>query len=681
MAQKRIDYYGQFTPTGVDTSQAKRLQALSGLAEQVGDIAFEVGGRIQKKKAIEDASVEALAAAEEGRSPEIKEGLLSAISIYDQSFNQTVENAYINEVTSDIRSAVDRMNVESDGDFEQFSQNSNKYFQGLSQNVDERFQPMLRSVYDEAFERNGVRVAELGRKRARTVAVDTTTSGIDNKLGQINTEAQEGTVAYAEQLGIEAVSAAQALVDAGDAKPSYVEGVKKSVEQSLATGAIMREVRQSMDSNDFGTAYGLIAGAERPEQFESSEWDAWKAATAQTVSRQKSVFDASTKAAGDALKEQVGQAATAVSLGIQVDPGEMKELATAVVGTEYEDDFQLVEEAGSFALMSASQRSAVLTQVEAVGLDEVERAEILIKTQTGINTQLNKDPMAFAIKQGIASDVPLDMSDPQSWADRVASAKTASIHYGRDIPAMTDAEADAFSDSLEEMTVAEKMSMAQSLNQDPAVWNTISKVGDPLFAMIGATNDMTVQKTALKGQEMVAQGQAKLPSFQDYIGVADDYLGPAGEVYQIENRGLVIQAALNHYAKSNPDPSIGLNKGAFEDSLASITGGIGEFNKGKYQLPRDVTEGQFEKMLDRVNEDWLEMYGGIGMMTVNQALKQVQNARVVSVPNNKSEYNLVTGDGVLMVNKNGNAFTFKYDESIAANLLAPKPAGRPGRIR
>ena len=38
MAQKRIDYYGRFTPTGVDTSQAKRLQALSGLAEQVGDV-------------------------------------------------------------------------------------------------------------------------------------------------------------------------------------------------------------------------------------------------------------------------------------------------------------------------------------------------------------------------------------------------------------------------------------------------------------------------------------------------------------------------------------------------------------------------------------------------------------------------------------------------------------------
>jgi hypothetical protein len=678
MAQKRIDYYGRFTPTGVDTSQAKRLQALSGLAEQVGDIAFEVGGRIQKRKAIEDASAEALAAAEEGRSPEIKEGLLSAISIYDQSFNQTVENAYINEVTSDIRSAVDRMNVESDGDFNQFSENANKYFQGLSQNVDERFQPMLRSVYDEAFERNGVRVAELGRKRARAVAVDTTTNNIDNKLSEIATQSEEEDVGFALQLRNEVVASARALEDAGDVKPGYTDGVTKSADKALASGGIMREVRLAMSDNDFATAYGLIANAPRPDQFEPSEWDAWKAATAQTVSRQKSVFEASTKAADDALKEQVGQAATAVSLGIQVDPGEMKELATAVAGTEYEDEFQLVEEAGTFALMSASQRSAVLTQVEAVGLDEVERAEILIKTQSGINTQLNKDPMGFAIKQGIVSDAALDMSNPQSWIDRVAEAKKASIHYGRDIPAMTDAEADAFSDSLEEMTVAEKISMAQSLNEDPAVWNTISKVGDPLFAMIGATNDMTVQKTALKGQEMVAQGQAKLPSFQNYIGVADDYLGPAGEVYQSENRGLVIQAALNHYAKSNPDPSV-FDKGAFEDSLASITGGIGTFNKGKYQLPRDVTESQFEKMLDRVNEDWLEAYGGIGMMTVNQAIKQVKNARVVSVPNNKSEYNLVTGDGVLMVNKNGNAFTFKYDESVVTEMIPRRSRRNTGR--
>ena len=206
MDQERGDCYGQCPPTCVDTSQAQRLQALSGLAEQIGDSAFEVGGRIQKRKAIEDASAEALASAEEARSPEIKEGLLSAISIYDQSFNQTVENAYINDVTSDIRSAVDRMNVESDGDYEKFKTNSKAYFYGTEENkgllpsVDERFQPMLRSVYDEAFECDGTRVADLGRKRARAVAVDTTSSNIDTMIGQIHTETQEGNVDYAEQL-------------------------------------------------------------------------------------------------------------------------------------------------------------------------------------------------------------------------------------------------------------------------------------------------------------------------------------------------------------------------------------------------------------------------------------------------------------------------------------------------
>ena len=83
MAQKRIDYYGQFTPTGVDTSQAKRLQALSGLAEQVGDIAFEVGAKIQTKRGAEAGLAAGAKAIETKEAPEAKEGLLSQISVFD----------------------------------------------------------------------------------------------------------------------------------------------------------------------------------------------------------------------------------------------------------------------------------------------------------------------------------------------------------------------------------------------------------------------------------------------------------------------------------------------------------------------------------------------------------------------------------------------------------------------
>ena len=45
MAQKPIGYYGEFRPTGVDTSAARRFEALAGIADQVGDIAFQIGAK------------------------------------------------------------------------------------------------------------------------------------------------------------------------------------------------------------------------------------------------------------------------------------------------------------------------------------------------------------------------------------------------------------------------------------------------------------------------------------------------------------------------------------------------------------------------------------------------------------------------------------------------------------
>ena len=75
MAQKRIEYYGRFTPTGVDTSQAKRLQALSGLAEQVGDIAFEVGAGIQERRGLQAGLKAGQEAAEKGEIIETQKQL------------------------------------------------------------------------------------------------------------------------------------------------------------------------------------------------------------------------------------------------------------------------------------------------------------------------------------------------------------------------------------------------------------------------------------------------------------------------------------------------------------------------------------------------------------------------------------------------------------------------------
>ena len=109
MAQKRIEYYGKFTPTGVDTSQAKRLQALSGLAEQVGGLAYGVASDIAERRGLQAGLAAGQEAAEKGEIIETQKGFLSQISIFDQAYNNALTKAYVAGVDNDARESINRL--------------------------------------------------------------------------------------------------------------------------------------------------------------------------------------------------------------------------------------------------------------------------------------------------------------------------------------------------------------------------------------------------------------------------------------------------------------------------------------------------------------------------------------------------------------------------------------------
>ena len=71
--QQPIGFYGKFQPTGVDNSAAQRMQALAGLAGQVGGMAEKFG----IAKAEEAAPAEALQAVEEARIVDPETGKVS----------------------------------------------------------------------------------------------------------------------------------------------------------------------------------------------------------------------------------------------------------------------------------------------------------------------------------------------------------------------------------------------------------------------------------------------------------------------------------------------------------------------------------------------------------------------------------------------------------------------------
>ncbi len=167
MAQKRIDYYGRFTPTGVDTSQAKRLQALSGLAEQVGDIAFEVGAKIQTKRGQEAGVASGMEAAAEGQAPEAKEGFLSQISIYDQAYNKAAVNAYSSGIRVDGKKKLFELEEKyaTDPDPVAFQSDFNGYMKGVTQGLPEDIAADLRLRLTEDAMRVQGRLADSQRER------------------------------------------------------------------------------------------------------------------------------------------------------------------------------------------------------------------------------------------------------------------------------------------------------------------------------------------------------------------------------------------------------------------------------------------------------------------------------------------------------------------------------------
>ena len=167
MAQKRIEYYGRFTPTGVDTSQAKRLQALSGLAEQVGDIAFDIGAKIQTERGQEAGVASGMEAAQEGQAPETKEGFLSAISIYDQAYNKAALNAYSSGIRVDGKKKLFELEEKyaTDPDPVAFQSDFNGYMKGVTEGLPEDIAADLRLRLTEDAMRVQGRLADAQRER------------------------------------------------------------------------------------------------------------------------------------------------------------------------------------------------------------------------------------------------------------------------------------------------------------------------------------------------------------------------------------------------------------------------------------------------------------------------------------------------------------------------------------
>ena len=251
MAQKRIDYYGQFTPTGVDTSQAKRLQALSGLAEQVGDIAFEVGAKIQTKRGQEAGVASGMEAAQEGQAPEAKEGFLSAISIYDQAYNKAAVNAYSSGIRVDGKKKLFELEEKyaTDPDPVAFQSDFNGYMKGVTQGLPEDIAADLRLRLTEDAMRVQGRLADSQRARQFDLAAANLNEELVTLADEQARAARDGDDTRVQELQLQIENIGAENIDILD-PAAYQKYVSEQEDRLIIQGNLGQLDRAILENSD-----------------------------------------------------------------------------------------------------------------------------------------------------------------------------------------------------------------------------------------------------------------------------------------------------------------------------------------------------------------------------------------------------------------------------------------------
>lgn len=334
MAQKRIDYYGQFTPTGVDTSQAKRLQALSGLAEQVGGLAYQVGAGIQERKGLQAGLAAGQEAADKGEMIETQKGFLSQISIFDQAYNNALSKAYVAGVDNDARENVNRLLTDNPDDIDAFDEAVNAYRNGVTQNIADEFKPLIGQSMDQMISSARSQVHQAQTARNLKNADDTLI-----RSGQTATEA----ALKASRIGddesamigrMNAFSTFDARVEAGTMTPAAAETAKQNLivatEGEKARGGLQALIK---NRGAYAAVEFINAVAETPvSNFTLDQQEELTNVLRADLNEYISLTNIQEKQAEDALKARQGENFTSLYVGLingETDVGDITRTAMA----------------------------------------------------------------------------------------------------------------------------------------------------------------------------------------------------------------------------------------------------------------------------------------------------------------------------------------------------------------
>jgi len=674
MAIKRIDYYGRFDPTPVDQSAARRFQALAGLAGAVSETAFSIASRKLEQRA-KIAQEEGVSAGEIAVGEAVKTGnleLRSGDTIYDESYNDALEAGYLAQVSTDAKNEFTKLIAQAPDDTAAFSELAQKAIAGIKTGVDQRYVDVIDSTLNNYFTTAQTKVFAAEQAKNRRMANEARLASIDSAAVSAASLSREGNRQDAMAEVMEAEVVIDSMVATGDLGARDAENKKRVLKREVLEQDYKFQLDQKVEAEGYSAAFQALDKFERDKDFTPDEWAAFKSNAATELSRAKSIQDASQIAADKQAKKAITDYENSVSLGIDVDPEVKARVQGLVEGTEYQAQFERVNTVATYSVMPTKDRNQVLQRAgeAASKLEGIEDYAALLSAEQKIRERLKKDAFQFGVDQGLVEFKPFDYADPNSLTERVSQADTLAEHYGVQVSPLTEVEVSNLANGINNMTVDEKMALANTLSQAPSLWGELDKKNQKAFAMAGAIGDPEIMRAVFQGQEMIREKLVQVPSKQDYLATFEDYVQ---DVYGTDDKAAIMQAAIAHYSAVQIPGEL-FDGGLFEESLNAVAGTMEEVNGFRTVMPRGVDPDQFETFIDNIDADYIESIGGVANMTTEMAVDVIKNSRLYATGENFYEVR-VNGMQSLM-KKDGTPLVISYTPEAAGGVSARDQARR-----
>jgi hypothetical protein len=420
---------------------------------------------------------------------------------------------------------------------------------------------------------------------------------------------------------------------------------KRSFQNQLGRGKALQDINndpaQALD-NIRGNVYQGLS-AEEQSQFEARAMSKLE----QLKNRNKHELDKQSL-------ELVSDTILALNQGQMVKEEEIVLARAAANRVEKEEDLEVAIASSQYITLPKDHRDQLLEGVQ--GVENAELRKALMAADETVRREVEKDGYAFAVKQRVIDEVPIDINDPSTVEARMEQMDYLEDHYGQPVSPLTDEEAQVFVNALPNLSPRQKTQLATAFGTSEEIWKQIDKKNAGLFAMTGAIGDTAVMENVFIGEQRLKDKTVMAPKQIDFLPVFNDHVG---EVYVGRDRKQMIDAALAYYAGTTDSETFDTSD--FEDAIEAVSGGIAKINGHKIELPRGVPEDDFEDYIDRISPATIQEFGGVWGVNDDQAVDLIKDGRIVSYATN--QYMVIINDAVLMNGTNSTTpFLFSFDK-------------------